>query len=129
MQAADTIGQYFKCSRCGNIVSVTHNGGGILICCGMPMEALEEKENGFDRDLHKAVIEKRENQLIVRVGEAKQHPMEKNHYIEWIEIKKNNFSCTRFLTPNMQAEAMFKISEYENIEILLYCNKHGLWKN
>ncbi len=34
------IGEKYKCSICGNEVTVTKVGGGELICCGQAMEKL-----------------------------------------------------------------------------------------
>jgi len=31
------VGQKYKCNICGNEVSVTHEGAGVLVCCGKPM--------------------------------------------------------------------------------------------
>jgi desulfoferrodoxin-like iron-binding protein len=36
--AVRQVGQKFKCVICGNEVEVTKVGGGVLICCGRPME-------------------------------------------------------------------------------------------
>jgi len=36
-------GQIYKCEICGNAVEVLSVGGGVLICCGQPMQ-LEEQE-------------------------------------------------------------------------------------
>ncbi len=33
-------GEHYRCNVCGNEVSVTKVGGGIIICCGQPMELL-----------------------------------------------------------------------------------------
>jgi len=37
------LNQVYKCNICGNIVEVMHTGVGQLVCCGQPMELLEEK--------------------------------------------------------------------------------------
>ncbi len=34
-------GEKYKCNICGNEVAVTKVGGGELVCCGEPMELLE----------------------------------------------------------------------------------------
>jgi len=36
--------QIYKCNICGNVVRVIETGAGELVCCGQPMELLEEKE-------------------------------------------------------------------------------------
>ena len=38
--------QVYRCNVCGNIVEVLHSGVGTLVCCGQPMELLEEKTKG-----------------------------------------------------------------------------------
>jgi superoxide reductase len=35
--------EIYRCSICGNVVQVLHEGVGQLVCCGLPME-LEEKK-------------------------------------------------------------------------------------
>jgi desulfoferrodoxin-like iron-binding protein len=35
------VGEKFKCSICGNEVTVTKVGGGELVCCGKPMDKAE----------------------------------------------------------------------------------------
>ena len=34
------IGEKYRCNVCGNEVAVTKVGGGILVCCGKPMELI-----------------------------------------------------------------------------------------
>lgn len=34
------LGKTYKCALCGQEVKVTKEGGGILVCCGKPMEEL-----------------------------------------------------------------------------------------
>ena len=36
--------QIYKCNICGNIVEVLHVGKDQLVCCGQPMELLQEKD-------------------------------------------------------------------------------------
>lgn len=35
--------QIYRCNVCGNIVGVFHAGSGQLVCCGKPMELVEEE--------------------------------------------------------------------------------------
>ena len=39
--AVEKVGQQFKCTVCGNEVQVTRVGGGVLVCCGKPMEEIK----------------------------------------------------------------------------------------
>ncbi len=36
-------GEKYRCNVCGNEVIVTKVGGGELVCCGQPMENIENK--------------------------------------------------------------------------------------
>lgn len=35
------VGEKYRCNICGNEVKVTKAGGGVLVCCGQPMELME----------------------------------------------------------------------------------------
>jgi desulfoferrodoxin-like iron-binding protein len=34
------VGEQYRCTICGNEVSVTKAGGGTLVCCGKPMDKI-----------------------------------------------------------------------------------------
>lgn len=42
MPRVEKVGEIFRCGVCGNVVEVKEVGGGELVCCGQPMEKLEE---------------------------------------------------------------------------------------
>ena len=44
------IGEMYRCNVCGNEVSVTKVGGGILVCCGQEMEKF--KSGKFEEMTH-----------------------------------------------------------------------------
>ncbi|HPA25856.1 MAG TPA: desulfoferrodoxin FeS4 iron-binding domain-containing protein, partial [bacterium] len=46
----------YKCTICGNIVELTHVGGGQLVCCDQPMELLIEKNIDEGMEKHTPVI-------------------------------------------------------------------------
>jgi len=118
--------QIYRCNVCGNIIEVLHVGGGQLVCCGQPMELLEEKIEDVGREKHVPVIEKTKKGVKVKVGSVP-HPMEKEHYIEWIETIADGRVYRKFLNPGDKPEAEFEIKA-EKIETREYCNVHGLWK-
>jgi len=37
------VGEIYVCKICGNAVEVVVGGAGILVCCGQPMERVEEE--------------------------------------------------------------------------------------
>ncbi len=116
--------QIYRCNVCGNIVEVLHSGRGKLVCCGQPMELLKEKDLGSEK--HVPVIEKTDALARVKVGSVP-HPMEENHYIEWIEVITDSRTYRKFLKPGDKPEAEFEIKA-EGISARAYCNVHGLWR-
>jgi len=120
------LNQIYRCNICGNIVEVLHTGKGQLVCCGQPMELLQEKTEEEGQEKHVPVIEKTETGIEIKVGSIP-HPMEDSHYIEWIEIIADGRIYRKFLKPGDEPKAEFEIKA-EKIEAREYCNIHGLWK-
>jgi superoxide reductase len=118
--------QIYKCNMCGNIVEVLHGGAGELVCCGEPMELLDEKTADATTEKHVPVIEKIEGGYKVKVGSVP-HPMEKKHYIEWIELLADGKAYRQFLEPGAAPEATFHIKG-DSVTAREHCNVHGLWK-
>ncbi len=120
--------QIYKCEICGNIVEVLHEGKGELVCCGQPMKLYEEKTADSSVEKHVPFIKWEGDRYIVRVGENTAHPMEENHYIEWIELIVDGVSHRRFLKPGDEPQAEFHIPQGNEVSAREYCNVHGLWK-
>ena len=118
--------EVYKCEVCGNIVEVLHGGAGELVCCGKPMEKLAAKTADEGREKHVPVIEKTEDGVKVKVGSVP-HPMEDNHYIEWIEVIADGKAYRQFLNPGDVPEAEFAV-EAAQISAREHCNKHGMWE-
>jgi len=132
--------QVYKCSVCGNIIEVLHAGVGELVCCGQPMNLLNEKTIDVGNEKHVPVIEKTANGFKVKIGSIP-HPMEQEHYIEWVELIADSVVYRKHLKPGDAPEAEFCIKaqeitarETEQSEERVpkareYCNIHGLWKS
>ncbi len=119
--------QVYKCNVCGNIIEVLHAGGGELVCCGQPMDLLQEKTADATVEKHVPVIETIDSGVKVKVGGVP-HPMEEKHYIEWVEILADGSVYRKFLVPGDKPEVEFKIAAKEIIA-REYCSVHGLWKS
>ena len=125
--------EIYKCEICGNIVEVLHGGKGQLVCCGQPMNLLEEQTADWKNEKHVPVIKEKKDEegnlkgIKVVVGSTA-HPMEDDHYIEWIEVIKGGKAYRKFLKPGDDPKAKFKMKA-EGVIAREYCNKHGLWKN
>ena len=121
--------QVYRCNICGNIVDILHAGVGKLVCCGQEMQLLEEKSTDSGSEKHVPVVEKTDNGVKVKVGSIP-HPMEENHFIEWIEITADGRVYRKMLKPGDKSEAEFEI-DLDDINVIgsrEYCSIHGLWK-
>lgn len=118
--------EVYKCAVCGNIVEVLHGGAGELVCCGQPMENLAAKTADEGKEKHVPVIERIDGGIKVKVGSVP-HPMEAEHYIEWIEILADGRAYRQFLNPGDAPEAVFNV-DASAVTARAHCNIHGLWK-
>jgi superoxide reductase len=118
--------QIYKCAVCGNIVEVIYGSSGELVCCGQPMELLDEKTADAATEKHVPVIEKIDGGYKVTVGSTL-HPMEEKHYIEWIELLADGKAYRQFLNPGDAPQAVFNV-EADSVTAREHCNVHGLWK-
>jgi len=89
----------------------------------MNLQNAKTEDQGMEK--HVPVVEKTDKGVKVTVG-AVQHPMEENHYIEWIEVITASGVQRKFLQPGDAPQASFKTTE-EIIQIREYCSLHGLW--
>ncbi len=121
------VKEVYRCNICGNVVELMHAGGGQLVCCGQPMELLEEKKEEEGKEKHVPVIERNGNIVKVKVGSVP-HPMEEKHYIAWIELVADGVSMRSFLRPGEKPEAEFETGA-KSLSAREYCNLHGLWKS
>jgi superoxide reductase len=126
--------QIYKCEACGNIIEVLHEGPGELVCCGQAMSLQSEKSEDEGNESssaypelksmgakHLPIIEGNK----VKVGSV-EHPMEDEHYIEWIEATSESEleSCKKFLKSSDKPEIEFP---FPIKTARAYCNIHGLW--
>lgn len=121
------LNQIYKCAICGNMVEVVFPGAGQLVCCGQPMQLLAENSTDAAQEKHVPLIVKTESGFKVKVGLVL-HPMEADHYIQWIEALADGFIYRKFLRPGDLPEAEFCLQAKE-ITARECCNLHGLWKN
>jgi superoxide reductase len=126
MEMAERL-EVYKCEICGNIVEVLHGGTGKLVCCGQDMVLQAENTVDAAVEKHVPVVEVLEDGVLVKVGEVA-HPMQDDHYIEWVQIIIGDRCSRIFLKPGMSPEGKFTPPK-EGITAREYCNLHGLWKS
>ena len=119
--------EIYKCDICGNIVEVLFGSDGDLVCCGEEMKKLDAKTVDKGKEKHVPVIEKIEGGYKVKVSSVP-HPMEEEHFIEWIELSAGDKVYREYLKSGMAPEAVFLV-EAESVSAREHCNVHGLWKS
>ena len=95
------------------------------------MKVLEEKTSEQEgKDKNVPVIENIVGGVIVKVGSVP-HPMEKQHYIELIQlIKDGNVVIGKRLKPTDKPVAEFCcLAETEGLKARILSNIHGLWRS
>ena len=118
--------EFYRCEHCGNIVAFLNKSGVPVVCCGEKMKLLEPGVVEAAVEKHLPVVAVNGRSVTVSVGSVA-HPMDENHYIEWIELLADNQSLTCFLKPGDKPEAVFK-TDAEKVTAREYCNLHGHWK-
>ena len=119
--------EVYKCPICGIVVDVLHGGGGTLVCCGKPMLMLQENSDDASEEKHVPVVERVGAGVLVKVGSVP-HPMDEDHYIEWIEVLVDGKVANKvFLKPGDAPEVEFSAVSGD-VEVRAYCNLHGVWK-
>ena len=121
----------YKCSVCGNVVSVIEAHKGKLVCCGKPMNLMEPKTKREEcNEKHVPIIDMikdaERSRIKVRVGSVP-YPMEESHYIEIIQIiREGRVIGEKRLGQEESPEAEFCIENTEGIDARILCNIHRL---
>lgn len=120
--------KFYRCPVCGQIVAVVKETAAIPVCCGQNMQELKANTTDGALEKHVPVYEKKGDKVVVKIGST-EHPMTKEHFIEWIAIRTKAGNQRKCLKPGDRPEACFCICEEDTIEeVCAYCNLHGLWK-
>jgi len=127
--------QIYKCEICGNVVEVLHEGVGELVCCGRPMNLFEEKTRDVGEEKHLPIIKELppnvcqgKDGVKINVGSV-EHPMDEDHYIEWIEIiTSDGKRGKKTLKPGEKPEVEF-YTRKDIVGARAYCNIHGIWRS
>jgi len=120
----------YKCNKCGNIVEIVLSGEGTLVCCGVDMEEIKPKSTDGALEKHVPYIEHLGSSHVVKIGEQP-HPMEKEHYVQFIEAisKDKRYLKRKYLNAGEEAEMIIKCLENDDFKAREYCNIHGLYNN
>ncbi len=120
--------KFYRCSRCGQIISIVKKTGVPVMCCGQAMEEIVPGTTDASLEKHVPKYEVKENKVFVTVG-AIEHPMTEEHYIEWVSLQTKFGNQRKALQPNMPPKVTFALLEGDEVEaVYAYCNLHSLWK-
>ena len=114
-----------KCNSCGATVEVLkecNKEDCSISCCGTQMELMVPNSTEASKEKHIPKYKKEEDEIFVKLD----HPMDEDHYIEWIALVKGKKEEFIYLKPGKPAECKFKY--VPSSTIYAFCNKHGLWK-
>lgn len=118
--------QVFKCYVCGKCVEVLHDNENIMVCCNTNMLCLNDNLSDGAKEKHIPIIEKKSNGYLIKVGSI-DHPMTKDHYIEWIEIVTDDSIYRKKLKIDGKPEVFFDNIIEKSFTVREYCNLHGMW--
>lgn len=118
---------FYRCAKCGNIVVKAVDGGGALTCCGEPMGEINPNTSDAAKEKHVPQVKVDAGKIIVNVGDV-DHPMEEDHFIQWVYVVTEEGVLARCLKPGEAPHAEIDLGGQTPISVFEYCNKHGLWK-
>ncbi|MBE7706906.1 MAG: desulfoferrodoxin [Cyanobacteria bacterium SIG30] len=120
--------ELYRCDICGNLIEVILPGAGALVCCEEEMELLTPKTQDSGAEKHVPVIEHKDGEVTIRIG-SEPHPMEKEHYIQFVEAiaNDNKYLKRKYFEPNEEPVLKFKCECASGVSSREFCNVHGLW--
>ena len=120
--------KFYICAHCGNIIAYVKNSGVPVMCCGEKMQEIVPGTTDASLEKHVPVYTVEGNKVLVKVG-AVTHPMQEEHYIQWISLQTKQGNQRKVLKPTDAPEACFCLCDGDEVEAVYeYCNLHGLWK-
>lgn len=123
--------KFLMCKKCGSTITFLTGDGDGVHCCGEQMVELKAADTDGAKEKHLPKVERHENAVRVDVGEVS-HPMEAEHFIEWIYLQTKRGGQFVRLKADEKPRATFGVSAEEPADepltVYAYCNKHGLWK-
>lgn len=118
--------KFYFCRRCGNLAGMIHDAGVPMTCCGQKMEVLDPNTVDASQEKHVPQVTVADGAIHVNVG-AVNHPMEEEHFIQWVYVKTENGGHYRALKPGDEPCAVFLLGQEKPVAAYEYCNLHGLW--
>lgn len=120
--------KFFRCKHCGNMITMIHDSGAKVVCCGDEMTYLTPNTNDGATEKHVPVITVDGTKVTVNVGSV-DHPMLPEHHIAWIYLLTDKGIQRKCLPVDGAPAAVFSLTADDKVLAAYeYCNLHGLWK-
>lgn len=119
--------KFLKCNHCGNVAVLMEDKGVPLVCCGEKMVELTANTTDAAVEKHVPEVMIDGNKIEIVVGSTV-HPMQEEHYIQWIYLETENGGQFRKLTSSDEPRAQFLLEGDKATAVYELCNLHGLWK-
>lgn len=117
---------FFKLQECKNVL-LQGLSASVDACesnCLVPVAA---NTTDAAKEKHVPAVTVDGDKLKVAVGSVI-HPMEEDHYIEWVCLEYEGGQEFKWLKPGMEPVVEFDLNGRKPIAAYEFCNKHGLWK-
>ena len=121
--------KFYRCEKCGNIITFINDAGVTPVCCGETMKELKANSVDATKEKHVPHVEIDGNKVNIQVG-SDLHPMTNEHYITTIVLETNKKTYIKHLLPTEAPVVCFNLCDKEIPRVVYeYCNIHGLWEN
>jgi superoxide reductase len=123
------MAKFLTCPKCGLYVGVIHEGSCLPQCCGEEMQEVVAHTSGNEgTEKHVPLVHEEDGKVYVQVGSTL-HPMDPDHYIDWVYLLTDQGAQRKTLHPGQKPEVVFLIAEDEVVlAVEAHCTKHGLWE-
>ena len=119
------VNEIVRCKKCGAVFeNVSPADAPLGEECAWEAVRVNTEDGAAEK--HLPVVERRDDGVFVKVGEAA-HPMLEAHYIQWIEVIDGADVFRHHLLPGEAPEAFFRAKLRPGAVVRAYCNIHGLW--
>ncbi|MCI8410081.1 MAG: desulfoferrodoxin [Lachnospiraceae bacterium] len=120
--------KFYICEHCGNIVTMVKDVGVPVMCCGEKIKEMKPGTTDAAQEKHVPKYKVEGNLVKVSVGSV-EHPMQEEHYIEWVSLQTKQGVQCKVLQKEGKPEVCFALCDGDEVEsVYAYCNLHGLWK-
>ncbi|MDO5576605.1 MAG: desulfoferrodoxin family protein [Fibrobacter sp.] len=121
--------RFYVCEHCGNIIAIVKASGVPVVCCGEKMKELVPGTTDAAVEKHVPVYRVEGHKVFVTIGSV-EHPMQPEHFIEWVSLQTKLGNQRKVLKPGNKPEVCFSMCDNDEVEaVYAYCNLHSLWKS